>query len=167
MSCRWIIYGLFDPIDGSLRYIGKSSSGLKRPARHTSPCELKNSTHKNRWIKSLISRQLRPIIRTLYVCISANELSKKEIEFIAHYRKMGAKLTNLTSGGDGCPGRVHKQSTKDKISKGVKNSRRDIDTLIRISIGKGCRPFQDIRSGKIYRTIVEAAKRIKTSTQWN
>lgn len=106
MSSRFLIYGLIDPRDGQLRYVGKSSSGLRRPRRHVRLLDEKS--YKANWVRELVSEGLSPEIEVLEEHQTAVALPEAECYFIAYFRSIGCRLTNLTTGGDGAPG--HKMS---------------------------------------------------------
>lgn len=56
----------FNPRNNEIRYIGKTSSDLKKRLNgHLSKKELRDNTHKNNWIKVLISLELRLIIESI------------------------------------------------------------------------------------------------------
>lgn len=95
-----LIYGLADPRTGQIRYVGKSSSGLKRPQAHAKPSELKGRTHKVRWIRELQAEGLTYGVQVLSVC-EPDDLDDAEIFCIAYGRHQGWPLTNATDGGDG------------------------------------------------------------------
>lgn len=106
---RYVIYGLFEPESGELRYIGRSSSGLKRARAHATPTSLKLDDHCHRWVKTLVEKGMRPevdVLETWSGSGDANEwLNEAEIFWIAYWRSLGANLTNLTDGGYGTSGR--------------------------------------------------------------
>lgn len=55
-----IIYGLIDPRNGQLRYIGLSAKGLERAREHMEPYYLKNDkSHKANWVRNLIKVGLK------------------------------------------------------------------------------------------------------------
>jgi group I intron endonuclease len=115
---RCLIYGLIDPFTDELRYIGMSSCGIYRPRQHLKLGSRAKKTYLYNWINSVMDKGGTPIITVLTEC-SKEELAKKEIEFIAKYKSEGAKLTNLTTGGEGNPGRVVSKETSDKIRKAL------------------------------------------------
>ena len=56
------------------------------------------------------------MIATLSTHTDKTSLSKEEVKWIAHYRKLGARLTNLTDGGEGAAGRVLSAKSIEKMS---------------------------------------------------
>src|SRR5579859_4689242 len=92
------IYCLSDPSSDELRYVGKSSTGFKRPRQpHSARC--------GSWIKSLKTRGVDPKIEILEEIEDGEYLKERlnaaERFWIASWRIAGANLTNLTDGGDG------------------------------------------------------------------
>lgn len=63
----------------------------------------------------LDARGLRPKIRALSKVPDKQILSLEEVRLIAYYRDCGARLTNLTNGGDGSPGRVWGEESREKL----------------------------------------------------
>ncbi len=107
----FIVYGLVDPRDGQLRYVGKSCSGKRRARQHANPTRvIKDFTHKGNWVKGLVAVGLRPEIEVLESVVDSQELDEAERFWIAYYRALGCRLTNLTDGGDGTPG--HKKTVE-------------------------------------------------------
>lgn len=127
MDGQFLIYGLFDPRNDELRYVGKSVSGLTRPKAHLFPSQLRAHTHKNNWIKSLQVRDMKPEVVILE---ETNRESLQELEkcAIQHYREMGFRLTNLTDGGEGCTGRKLSPEARAKISAAQKGRVRSEET---------------------------------------
>ncbi len=82
--------------------MGKSCSGLQRATSHAIPCRLKNDkTYKGSWIKSLVASGLTPEVDVLEEHETSANLAEAEKFFIAYFRSIGCRLTNLTDGGDG------------------------------------------------------------------
>lgn len=120
---KFVIYGLFDPRTGEIRYIGKSSSGLRRPERHRHPSELaKDNSHKARWIRVLHKDGLTYGIIVLEKT-NRELLNTDETKWIALARSNQWPLTNLTDGGEGV-GRVFSEDTRKKISLAAKGRRK-------------------------------------------
>lgn len=118
MSTKYIIYGLIDPRTEEIRYIGKSTSGLSRPKSHLNPSKYnKENNYKANWIKGLAALGLQPTIIIIKMVETAEELCQLEIDIIADYKSKGARLTNLTNGGEGALGRINSDETKEKMAK--------------------------------------------------
>lgn len=115
------IYTLEDPDTKSVRYVGKTVSPLKhRLSQHLT--DTRGRTHKNNWIKQLLSNGKYPIIRIVDIVpwgISAEE----EILWISYFSQH-FNLTNLSFGGEGALGnkKTLEQIAKLRISL-LKNSR--------------------------------------------
>lgn len=93
------IYGLVDPRDGRLRYVGQTISSLYcRFSGHLRD-RSKNSA-KVCWIDELRQLGLKPqMLRISEHSIS--ELDKEEIGLIAFFRSLGTPLLNVRPGGGG------------------------------------------------------------------
>lgn len=112
---KYIVYKLIDPRNNEIRYIGKSEQGINRLKEHLKPSSLKNNTHKDNWIKQLLSLGLKPEIEILEVCISPNELFEAEEKWYNHYKDLGSPLTNLTECGKGTRGYKHTEETVQRL----------------------------------------------------
>lgn len=55
---KCLIYGLIDPIDKQLRYVGKTTRGKRRFAEHFFPSRYKpKAQHIYRWIDKLVAKK--------------------------------------------------------------------------------------------------------------
>lgn len=99
MDC--IIYGLVDPRDGSVRYIGQSIHGQKRAARHWRDAVngVERNKHKASWILGLAADGLKYEVVVLQHVSVRTELDSAERYWIMHGRSCGWRLTNLCDGG--------------------------------------------------------------------
>lgn len=104
----FIIYGLRRPDSSEIRYVGRSSNGLKRPAEHA---KSKTRFHVNSWSRSLEKEGISYIIEVLEdvgprgTIVRTNDaLNEAEIRWIAKLRLEGHRLTNMTDGGQGSLG---------------------------------------------------------------
>lgn len=130
MESKYIIYGLIDPNDKDIRYIGKSMSGIRRAREHYAPSNLKNdgNTPKANWIRKLRDNNQKYEIVVLFSLDTINSdkslinliLYNKEQEFINLYRTINTKLTNLQDGGPGSPDRKISEETRQKMSDSAK-----------------------------------------------
>lgn len=98
---RRYVYELIDPLDNEIRYIGKTDNLKRRFTAHISQKTLlRNKTHKNNWILSLLKKGLVPKIRVIGIT-NEDKINEMEINYIKLYREKGHNLTNMTDGGDG------------------------------------------------------------------
>lgn len=93
------IYTMSDPITGEVRYIGKANDIYSRFRGHLNE-KRDIHTHKQRWIRQLRDRGLKPVIEIV------DEVPIDEWRFWEHwwylvFRSWGFSLVNSTSGGDG------------------------------------------------------------------
>lgn len=96
MIKEYKIYKLIDPVSKEVRYIGYTSGTLENRLRyHIYDCN-KLNTHKCNWIKSLLKKDLKPIIETICICFDLNDALQKEVFYISKY----SNLTNSTTGGE-------------------------------------------------------------------
>jgi hypothetical protein len=136
------IYGLVDPRNDEIRYIGKTINPHSRLDSHL--LESKNINIKNyrvKWLRKLIRLELKPKITFLRVCPS-DEFEKYETEYIKIYS--GNRLTN-----------------SDETGQGNKNRKREV--LDRQSESMGRKVYQYDLEGnfiKEYRSVRTAAKEL-------
>lgn len=111
MTARHLIYGLVDPRTNELRYVGRSSLGFNR-------ARTEHSSHCGNWIKNLKALDLNPLIVTLEEFELTHDvddvLNVAERKWIAYHRSVGARLTNLTDGGE--MGRKFLPEVREKMS---------------------------------------------------
>lgn len=105
------IYGLCCPVSGGIRYIGKSIAPVRRFKAHIY-LSRRRRTHRDCWIDNLICKGLKPELVILRKLAADEDWAAAERRAIAEARLSGARLTNLTDGGEGAPltpeGRVKK-----------------------------------------------------------
>jgi group I intron endonuclease len=127
------IYGLLDPRTSELKYVGKTSRTLKRRLiEHLSRKELEYPCYKSNWLKSLIKEGFKPEIFCIEEC-SNESLNENEMFYVAYFKFLGCKLTNLTDGGEGLqPGYIPSKEIREKISKantGKKRTPQQIEAM--------------------------------------
>jgi len=93
------IYGLVDPRDERIRYIGKANNPARRRVYHLTPRNLSYRTPKNSWLKHLLGLGLEPSLLILQ-CVPVLLWEEAERSWIARLRP---QLVNATDGGDGAP----------------------------------------------------------------
>jgi group I intron endonuclease len=111
------IYGLIDPINNEIRYVGKSVNPIMRLRKHISE-RFKHDSYKDRWIRKIISNDTKPEIIIIDEVLNDNWCFWEQF-YISYFKMVGARLTNSTIGGDQPPstkGRKHSDETKKKMS---------------------------------------------------
>ena len=87
---EYLIYGLRCPKTDEYRYIGKSSSGIKRGQAHLTYSHNESVNH---WVMELREQGLCPLVDILEECYEDN-LAVKEKFWIQFYESKGCKLMN-------------------------------------------------------------------------
>lgn len=105
------IYTLNDPTTGIVRYCGQTVDPDDRLAKHLGTAS-KRKYHCARWVNSLLSKNLLPIMEILDV-VPDDEADFWEREYIQNFLERGFDLTNFTKGGGGRPmlGKKHSPET--------------------------------------------------------
>lgn len=96
------IYGLIDPRNGELKYIGKTTQGIERFRQHAHSPKLgrnEKNYRKINWIKKLNKLNLKFQVIYLEYCLES-ELDESEIFYIAYFKSIGCKLLNHGEGGE-------------------------------------------------------------------
>lgn len=155
------IYGLIDPRDNIIKYVGKSDDPEKRLLGHLKQCK-ESVTLKNRWVAKLKDMGLKPIV-TILEEVPMSEWELKEQQWIKDLTEQGYELKNGDRGGKGRSGfivsdetrqklslvnkgRIISEETRDKISKANKGKKRTREFRERMSILKyGSTMHQDVR----------------------
>ncbi len=93
-----LIYGLIDPRTDEIRYVGQSSVGLIRPQQdHVAWClKWETCLHKLGLQKGIVVLEECPA-----GCESESWFHETERFYIALFRALGARLTNIADGGNG------------------------------------------------------------------
>lgn len=114
------VYVLKCPTSGEVRYVGWTGvSVTSRFKAHKK--EIKNSWKSN-WIQSLLP--LEPVVEIVEAIAAGEDWQKRERHWIKFHKESGAKLTNLTEGGEGSVGWNPSTETRAKLSaksSGTKN----------------------------------------------
>lgn len=120
---KYLIYGLLDPREPEhVRYIGRSSTGLKRPKSHGFASKLaKDDTYKANWIRKLLDEEIMFDVVVLELFDSMEPLNEAEQRWIKQGIEQGWKLTNLSIGGDGpfTPMSVKYRERRRQLSKQI------------------------------------------------
>ena len=104
-SCPFV-YGLVDPADVShVRYVGMAT-GASRPYAHAKEARSPKTrpSHKINWIRLIQSEGREPsvlVLEELPEGASRSFVGQIETMYIDSLKRIGHRLTNITSGGDG------------------------------------------------------------------
>jgi hypothetical protein len=96
------IYSLNCPLDGTVKYIGKTNSPKDRFRKHKSVADKNTGDNilKNKWIKQLLDQNLLPILNIIEE-VDVSEWKVKEKFYIKLYKDNGVELFNICGGGNG------------------------------------------------------------------
>lgn len=114
------IYGLVDPRDGQLRYVGKTKNSLRsRLLAHISDVR-RGRTYipRHKWLCDLLLAGESPEIVELDK-VTSDEWQEAEQFWIGYLRFVGLSLLNGTIGGDGAVGHKMSEEVKKKLSDGA------------------------------------------------
>ena len=110
------IYILEDPNTKEVRYVGKTVNIKKRFYQHTNKKIQESSRRRylSNWLLKLLNNKQKPIM----IIIDEIEGDWEWLEqyWIEQFKQWGFKLVNLTNGGDGVSGFIHKKETIIKLS---------------------------------------------------
>jgi hypothetical protein len=117
------IYKLIDPENNNIRYVGWTSKEIiYRLKQHLKESRLSDKNHRNRWIRSLLSKNIEPIIEVIEV-VAYKIKNEREKYWISFYGR--ENLVNGTDGGEGGLGRKHSEKTKKILSEKAKEQMKD------------------------------------------
>ena len=127
-SKPWVIYTLHDPRTPSeIRYVGVTHQKTYRRRKHHigEARRGSNKTHSARWIRRLLHDGVKPEL-TVIEEGSGDTWGQAETKWISYYRNLGAKLTNLTGGGEGgFTGGKHTQAALAKMGNAARERWQD------------------------------------------
>lgn len=111
------IYILQDPDTMDVRYVGKTTNLKKRLYQHTNKNiqKLSRRRHLSNWILKLLNANKKPVMTTIDQ--TEEDWISLEQYWIEQFKTWGCRLTNLTVGGEGVVGYVHRKETIEKLSK--------------------------------------------------
>lgn len=108
------VYALFSTRDGEIRYIGQTTKDLKhRMSRHRDRAGRGSPIHLYCWMRKEVADGFSV---EHFVLSDMAEWHETEKEMIHQYRSVGARLLNVTSGGEGVIGYRHSEETRAKMS---------------------------------------------------
>ena len=112
------IYGLKDPRDSQIKYIGKTVDIDRRIKEHNQIHRNKKSK-KNSWITHLIRNGMQPIMEVLEECEESRWIEREKY-WIRYYKELSFDLKNMTLGGESNDGYVFTPEDRLKQSESQK-----------------------------------------------
>jgi len=111
-----VIYGLVDPRDQQLRYVGKTIVSLSaRFDAHLNTARYKKrKTRTVNWLRGLLAIGLKPEIFEIER-VSSGWIETEQF-WIAYFRFIGCRLTNHTDGGEGLTGYSFSPEARARIA---------------------------------------------------
>jgi hypothetical protein len=96
---KCFIYGLIDPRDNTLKYIGQTTQGINRLRDHLyeSKYDINSNYKKFNWIKKLLKLNLVFDVIYFEYCNTKEELNEAESFYIEYYKTLGCSLLNHSS----------------------------------------------------------------------
>ena len=161
---QWCVYALKDPESGEVRYIGWTCNPEKRLRTHINSGWLSTPrTHRACWIRSLLSRGLRPLMEILES--GFGDPAPAEIAWIAEMRGAGARLTNATDGGDGAAGYRFSEEGLQKLSDAHRGYVMPSEQRARISASLRSLPMPPERLTRLRESAARARKSITAESR--
>ena len=156
-----IVYGLIDPRNGELRYVGKTVGKLQTRWRaHIAPSKL-GDTYRCRWIRQLLAAGLKPEPFVIETHGSEDDLNGAEVWWIAYLRSIGCRLTNTSDGGDGATGVRWSEDRKVRMSEHFRG--RVVSDETRKLLSESRKGLPSPRRGKPLNLSPEARERLAAS----
>lgn len=112
------IYGLYDPRNDELRYIGKSKDPNQRLFDHLSTVKNNEISSKANWLRELISEGYIPLVKILEKTDDIN-WEEAEKRWIREGREKGLNLLNVADGGNNPPDWLGKKQSPYHVQKRV------------------------------------------------
>lgn len=149
------VYCLIDPESMKPRYVGQTIKSLKYRLNEHIQDSKRSRCHNANWIKSILKKELRPIIEMVEECDN-KDLNSREIYYIKHFRDNGVILTNSNDGGQTGSCKFHKEESKKKISDFMKNYKKSPEHILRMRKSLSKPVYQYSLNGKFIRSFNNA-----------
>ena len=140
---NWKIYYLSDPITNDIRYIGYTGNTLDARLKKHKELSKYDKTYRANWVKSLLNKNLSPIIGLIENDIPEDSVAQAEIDYIYIFRRLGVNLVNGTDGGIGGKNHTITDETRIKLSIAGKGRRLSEAAKLKISRANSGRVHSD------------------------
>src|SRR5262249_3334923 len=112
---------LRDPRTQEVRYVGKTVNPRGRLKVHVHAARRGKSWRVSRWIRELLTEGIMPQWDVLEIVQGNAAACERERYWIETFAASGARLVNLTAGGDGAPGcqmpESHRKARREYMKK--------------------------------------------------
>ena len=115
MENQYVVYLLWDPRNGDVRYVGLTHNPQTRFGQHRRGTNA--AGYCRNWEWSLIREGLSCEWAIVEDGLTLDDANEKEKWWIAYGRQCNWPLTNITDGGDGAPGHSPSLELRERISK--------------------------------------------------
>lgn len=112
------IYALLDPGTGAVRYVGKTTTTLRRRvSQHMSAARCKRRLRLHRWLNKI---GCRPRVILLEEVAAGVDWQSRECRWIRRFLLHRCQLCNATAGGEGLCGYVPTAEHREKIAASIR-----------------------------------------------
>lgn len=119
---KGFIYGIINPINNELRYIGQTVNMCKRKSSHKRMAlKTNNNSYVYNWLRSLYNNSVEPEFIILDIT-DIQYLDDLEIFYIGYFKMLGCNLTNSVEGGKSKRGNKHSIESRRKRSLRMKGN---------------------------------------------
>lgn len=110
------IYGLIDPRNNVIFYIGKTCRPNTRIYGHLAPSNVIKRSNCCTYVRNMLEQGVKPLLKVLLTCKEKN-INKFEKHYITKYKKLNPNLTNQRPGGESWNRMVYKPTPRSIAAK--------------------------------------------------
>jgi len=183
-----IIYVLLDPRTNQVRNVGKTMRSTEtRLKEHIWEAKNSNKTYTSKWIRSLLKADIIPTIEIIDA-VPEKDWKFWESHYIKLFKSFGARLTNLTGGGEGTTGYTYtdeaRESARQSALRGYARGRKKLlgenhpmfgktrseetkKLISKANLGKICskETKKKIRKGNLGKTQTEESRKLMSKAR--
>ncbi len=146
------IYILRDPENLKIRYVGQTIKTLEYRLNEHIQDSKRHKYHNANWIKSILKRNLKPLIELLEEC-ELDKLNEREIYYIA-FLSIDNNLNNIQKGGREGSFIKHDEKAKRKISEFMRTYKKSQEHIDKMTLALSKPVHQYDLEGNFIKTFV-------------